>query len=30
MNPGWTAVAIIAAFIIAFALLNVIEKGRPD
>lgn len=30
MGPGWTSVAIIAAFIIIFALLNIFEKGRMD
>ncbi len=30
MNPGWTAVTIIGVFIIVFALLNIIEKGRAD
>lgn len=30
MNPGWTAVTLIAVFIVVFALLNVIEKGRVD
>lgn len=30
MNPGWTAVTLIAVFIVAFALLNIIEKGRVD
>lgn len=30
MGPGWASVAIIAAFIILFALLNLIEKGRLD
>lgn len=30
MNPGWTAVAMIAVFVIAFALLNLVEKGSVD
>lgn len=30
MNPGWMAVTVIGVFIIVFALLNVIEKGRID
>jgi hypothetical protein len=30
MNPGWTAVAAIIAFLLVFALLNLLEKGSVD
>lgn len=30
MSPGWMAVAIIGAFVLAFALLNLLEKGQID
>ena len=30
MNPGWTGVTIIVAFIVIFAILNLAEKGRVD
>jgi hypothetical protein len=30
MGPGWMSVIIIAVLLLAFALLNVIEKGRLD
>ncbi len=30
MNPGWTAVVLIGAFFVVFALLNLLEKGSID
>lgn len=30
MGPGWMSVAIIVAFLVLFALLNILEKGRLD
>ena len=30
MGPGWMSVAIIVAFLLIFALLNIAEKGRLD
>ena len=30
MAPGWIAVTTIAAFIVAFAILNILEKGSID
>ena len=30
MGPGWLAVVMIAVFLGALALLNMIEKGRLD
>jgi len=30
MGPGWMSVAIIGAFLLIFALLNIAEKGRLD
>ncbi len=30
MGPGWMAVTMIAVFLIAFAILNLVEKGSLD
>ncbi len=30
MNPGWMAVTTILAFVIFFAILNLLEKGSVD
>jgi len=30
MNPGWAAVTFILVFVVAFALLNLVEKGSLD
>ena len=30
MGPGWMGVAIIVGFIVVFAILNLVEKGRVD
>lgn len=30
MAPGWIAVSTIAAFVIALAILNILEKGSID
>lgn len=30
MNPGWISVLTIIAFIAAFAILNLFEKGSLD
>ena len=30
MGPGWTSVVIILAFVVLFAVLNLLEKGRID
>jgi len=30
MGPGWMSVALIVAFFVLFALLNIYEKGRMD
>ena len=30
MGPGWMSVAFIVAFLLIFALLNLVEKGRID
>ncbi len=30
MGPGWMSVALIVAFVVLFALLNIFEKGRMD
>jgi hypothetical protein len=30
MNPGWMAVTLIVAFVVVFALLNILEKGSLD
>lgn len=30
MGPGWMAVTMIAAFLVIFAILNLVEKGSLD
>ena len=30
MGPGWLSVTIIVSFVVVFAILNLIEKGRMD
>lgn len=30
MGPGWMSVAMIVAFLVIFAVLNIAEKGRMD
>ena len=30
MGPAWTSVVIILAFVVLFAVLNLLEKGRID
>ncbi len=30
MGPGWMSVAVIVVFVVVFALLNIVEKGRID
>jgi hypothetical protein len=30
MGPGWMAVALVGAFIVVLAILNIIEKGSID
>ena len=30
MGPGWMSVIAIVVFLVIFALLNIVEKGRLD
>lgn len=30
MGPGWMGVTMIVGFIVVFAILNLVEKGKID